>query len=182
MLFAELPIPSDAAEHLARRSRMCAPWFLAVQVLRRFGVEPPPAAPAPQQVPMPMVLRELDRDDVADPLPVHRLLAAADAPPLQGLGVSSVFGLADAAKAAKALRSLGRFGAAEPQALPPLLRVERFYADGAVRVIRQRPEETAEWQEREERRRAKQRPPKPTAKAKTRGKKVRAWDGEEFDD
>ncbi len=182
MLFAELPIPSDAAEHFARRSRMCAPWFLAVQVLRRFGMEPPPPATPPQQVPMPMVLRELDRDDAADPLPVHRLLAAADAPKLQGLGVSSVFGLADAAKASKALRSLGRFGAAEPQALPPLLRVEHSYADGTKRVIRQRPEDTAEWQEREAARRARQRPPKPSAKAKTRGRKVRAWDGEGSDE
>lgn len=49
---------------------------------------------------------------------------------------------------------------------------------GIVRVSRLVPQETQEWKEREAARRARQKPPRPTAKAKTRGKKVRAWDGE----
>lgn len=181
MLFAELPIPEDAAEHLARRSRMCVPWFLAVQVLRRYGARRPKPRPDPEQLPLVIKLREPERDDVPEPMPVHRTVSAAEAEPLRQLGVSSVFGMADAALAAKALRQFGRFGAAQASEPAPY-RVERSYADGSTRVIRQRPEETEEWQERERVRRAKQRPPKPTAKAKTRGKKVRRWDGEEHDD
>lgn len=181
MLFAELPIPPDAAEHLARRSRMCVPWFLAVQVLRRLGQRRRKPRPEPEQLPLRIVLREPERDDAPDPMPVHRVVSAAEAEPLKGLGVSSIFGMADAARAAKALRQCGRFGAAQAGEPAPY-RVERSYAEGSVRVIRQRPEETAEWQEREAARRAKQRPPKPTAKAKTRGKKVRRWDGEEHDE
>lgn len=52
--------------------------------------------------------------------------------------------------------------------------VER--TDGVVRVKRIQPQDTEEWQERERARRARQKPPKPTSR--TRGKKVRAWDGE----
>lgn len=44
--------------------------------------------------------------------------------------------------------------------------------DGAVRVTRIAESETAEWQEREKARRARQRPPKPVSKARTRGKKL----------
>ena len=130
-----------------------------------------------EQLALRFVLRELDRDDVAEPAPVHRIVSAADAPPVQTVAVSSIFGLAATVQSLKR----GRFGTAE-QFAPPPYRVERSYADGTLRVIRQRPEETAEWQEREHRRRAKQRPPKPSAKAKTRGKKVRQWDGEGTDD
>ena len=93
------------------------------------------------------------------------------------MAVSSIFGLAATVQSLKR----GRFGTAE-QFEPAPYRVERSYADGTLRVIRQRPEETAEWQERERVRRAKQRPPKPTAKVRTRGKKVRQFDGESFDD
>lgn len=177
MLFADLPIPQDAAEHLARRSRICVPWRVAVTVLRMLGKRRRPAPAEPEQIPLRIVLREPERDDVPEPMPVHRVVSAADAPAVQTAGFASVFTMADAAKAAKALRQFGRFGAAESFEPAPY-RVERDYANGAVRVIRQRVEDTAEWQERERVRRAKQRPPKPSAKARTRGKKVRGWDGE----
>lgn len=53
---------------------------------------------------------------------------------------------------------------------------------GLVRLIRVRPEETAAWQEKEQRRRAKQRPPRPPKGARTHGKKLRAVIKFEFDD
>jgi hypothetical protein len=181
MLFAELPIPDDAAEHLARRSRICAPWRVAVTVLRQFGRRPPRPRPDPEQLTLRIVLREPERDDAPEPMPVHRLVSAADAPPVETRAAASVFTLADAAKAAHALRTFGRFGAASGFEPAPY-RVERSYADGTVRMIRQRPEDTEEWQERERVRRAKQRPPKPTRKAKTRGKKLLEMIGEANDD
>lgn len=178
MLFADLPIPNDAAEHLARRSRICVPWFLAVQVLRMLGQRQPRPKPVPEQMPLAMPLRELDRDDIEEPLPVHKIVSAADAEPLRvEVAAASIFTLADAGKAAKLLRLHGRFGAAEQFTPAPYI-VQRSYADGSTRLIRQREDETEAWREKEAARRARQRPPKPTAKAKTRGKKVRAWDGE----
>jgi hypothetical protein len=164
LLFTDLPIPTaPPASPLPKPDR---PWRVAVQALACL-----------LQLPIRAPLRELDRDDLAEPAPVHRIVSAADAPPVQTVAVSSIFGLAATVQSLKR----GRFGTAE-QFEPAPYRVERSYADGTLRVIRQRPEDTAEWQEREQRRRAKQRPPKPSAKAKTRGKKVRAWDGEGTDD
>ena len=160
LLFTDLPIPTaPPASPLPKPDR---PWRVAVQALACL-----------LQLPIRAPLRELDRDDLAEPAPVHRIVSAADAPPVQTVAVSSIFGLAATVQSLKR----GRFGTAE-QFEPAPYRVERSYADGTLRVIRQRPEETQEWQDRERARRAKQRPPKPSAKAKTRGKKVRAWDGE----
>jgi len=160
LLFTDLPIPTaPPASPLPKPDR---PWRVAVQALACL-----------LQLPIRAPLRELDRDDLAEPAPVHRIVSAADAPPVQTVAVSSIFGLAATVQSLKR----GRFGAAE-QFEPAPYRVERSYAEGTLRVIRQRPEETQEWQDRERARRAKQRPPKPSAKAKTRGKKVRAWDGE----
>jgi len=166
LLFTDLPIPT--APPASPPPKPVRPWRVAVQVLACL-----------LQVPIRAPLRALERDDLPDPeaLPVRRIVSAADAPPVHTVAVSSIFGLAATVQSLKR----GRFGAAE-QFEPAPYRVERDYATGAVRVIRQRPEETPEWQERERVRRAKQRPPKPTAKAKTRGKKVRAWDGEGTDD
>lgn len=167
LLFTDLPIPPATPAPLQPRAEG-TPWRVAVQVLACL-----------LQLPIRAPLRELERDDLPEPdaLPVRRVIRAVDAEPLKVIAVSSVFGLAETARALKR----GRFGTRE-QFEPPPYRVERSYADGSVRVIRQRVEETAEWQEREAARRARQRPPKPTAKAKTRGKKVRAWDGEGSDD
>lgn len=164
LLFSDLPNPP--APTASPQPKPATPWRVAVQALACL-----------LQLPIRAPLRELDRDDAPEPPPVHRIVRAADAPPVQTVAVSSIFGLAATVQSLKR----GRFGAAE-QFEPAPYRVERSYADGAVRVIRQRPEETAEWQEREAARRARQRPPKPTAKAKTRGKKVRRWDGEDLDD
>lgn len=175
MLFAELPVPSDAADHLARRSRMHTPWRLAVLVLRLVGKPRRRPKPDPEQLPLHLVLRDLDCDDIPEPPVVHRLVKAADARPVQTAGFSSVFSMADAAKASKALRLIGRFGAAAGFEPAPY-RVER--EAGRVRLVRLLPEETEEWQERERARRARQRPPRPTKKAQTRGKKLLDMIGE----
>ena len=170
MLFAALPLPDGWTEHLPRRYRIGAPWWVAVRALAqrlRAQVAPPPA---PVQVEIRAPLRELDRDDLPDAPLVHRVVSAADAPPVKTLGVASVFALAGS------LQSLGRCRATEDVAAPAPYRVER--EAGRIRVVRLRPEETEEWQERERARRARQKPPRPVAKAKTRGKKVRGWDGE----
>jgi hypothetical protein len=163
LLFPDLPIPP--ALPAPPRTRPQRPWRVAVQVLACL-----------LQLPIRAPLRALERDDLPEPddMPVHRVVALAEAEPLHIRAVTSVFNLAAAAARLKR----GRFGADEQFTAPAPYRVERSYADGVHRVIRQRPEETAEWQEREAARRARQRPPKPTAKARTRGKKVRAWDGE----
>ncbi|CAB4159787.1 hypothetical protein UFOVP726_16 [uncultured Caudovirales phage] len=169
LLFTDLPIPTAPTASPSRRRVLAAvaAAFLGEQLAFRF------------------TLRELERDDQPEPGPVHRLVKAADAEPLKVIPVASIFGLADTFKALKR----GRFGArAQPRDTPaPAVgepapyRVERSYADGVHRVIRQRPEETAEWQEKERARRAKQRPPKPTRKAKTRSKKLLELIGEPDD-
>lgn len=167
LLFSDLPIP-PAPTASPQPKPAGTPWRVAVQALACL-----------LQLPIRAPLRELERDDIPEPdaQPVRRIVKASEAEPLRTIPVSSIFGLAATVKSLKR----GRFGTRE-QFEPAPYRVERSYADGSVRVIRQRVEETAEWQEREAARRARQRPPKPTAKARTRGKKVRAWDGEGHDD
>jgi hypothetical protein len=124
------------------------------------------AAPAPPYL--------LDEDEADDPrLAIVRrwLPVGSEERRPATRAIVSVFGL-DSAPPALVLWQSTKPSPPEPY------RVERSLADGRVRVIRLRPEETTEWQERELARRARQRPPKPTFKAKTRGRKVRAWDGE----
>lgn len=86
--------------------------------------------------------------------------------------VASIFALAAAGL------EIGRrwFRPAPADAAPPPARVIR--EAGTVRLERLLPQETEEWQERERARRAKQRPPKPTKKARTRGEKLLALIGE----
>ena len=179
MLFADLPVPPDAAEYLARRSRVCAPWRLAVQVLRRFGKRKPRRKPEPEQLPLRIVLRALECDiDSEFDFPRHQVMPAEAAPRPETQAPVSIFALAAMVKAS-GLRARGRFGAAQGFAPAPY-RVER---DGdCTRVVRLRHDETPEWAEKEQARRARQRPPKPTQRAKTRGKKVRKWDGEATDE
>lgn len=157
LLFTDLPTaPAPTASPSRRRALAAvAAAFLGEQLAFRF------------------VLRDLERDDIPEPGPVHRIVKAADAEPLKVIPVSSIFGLGATFKALQR----GRFGAGQvdedaPPKEPAPYRVERSWADGVHRVIRQRPEETPEWQEKERARRAKQRPPKPTRKAKTRSKKL----------
>jgi hypothetical protein len=162
LLFPDLPIPAATPAPPRRRALAAvAAAFLGEQLAFRF------------------VLRALERDDLPEPddMPVHRVVALAEAEPLHIRAVTSVFNLAAAAARLKR----GRFGADEQFTAPAPYRVERSYADGVHRVIRQRPEETPEWQEREAARRARQRPPKPTRKAKTRSRKLLELIGETDD-
>lgn len=132
-----------------------------------------------RQLALRMPLRTLDGHDSEFDFPQHVRVNAAGTTIPKTIAPPSIWALADimreATKASALLRQHGRFGDAagfDPQ----LCKVVR---DGAsVRLIRQLPQDTQEWQERETARRARQRPPKPTKGAKTRGKKVRAWDGE----
>ena len=166
-LFAELSPPTDAAPTPTRRLRMAVvcTWRQAVTVLLWL-----------KQPALPMPLRTLDSDtDTAFDFPRRALVKAVEVPPVVTRAPSSIFTMADAMKAAKVLHKHGRFGAAAGFKPAPY-RVER---DGdRVRVVRLLPEETHEWKERERARRARQRPPKPPKGARTRGAKVRQWDGE----
>lgn len=77
---------------------------------------------------------------------------------------------------AKMLKAHGRSGHA---AAFRATTVDRS-ADGVRCVGAQYPADrmTEEKAERERERRARQKPPRPSKRARTRGKKVRAWDGE----
>jgi hypothetical protein len=170
-LFAELSPPPDAAPTPTRRLRMAVvcTWRQAVTVL--LWLKQPALA---------MPLRQLDSDiDTAFDFPRRAVVKAVEVPPVVTRAPSSIFTMADAMKAAKVLHKHGRFGAVAA-AEPAPYRVQR---DGdRVRVVRLLPEETDEWKERERVRRAKQRPPKPVRKAKTRGKKLLDMIGENRDD
>ena len=149
-LFHDLP-PPQAARHSRIAALWCEwnPW---------------------QQLPIPWVLRDLERDIDDDfDFPVHRVLTATEPRPMappRTIAPSSIFNLA---ATVDRLKSFGRFGDSAGFT-PPTLRVHR--EGDRVRVVRLREDETEEWRERERIRRAKQRPPKPTKKAKTRGAKL----------
>lgn len=115
--------------------------------------------------------------------PARSVVAAADAPPPKTAAASSIWGLAALVASVKGMKARGRFGAAVGfVASTPSPAVVR---EGAVvRVTGARyPADrwTEERQEQEKARRARQKPPKPSKKARTRGKKVRQWDGEELE-
>jgi hypothetical protein len=128
-----------------------------------------------------------DEDDAETPPFVHAWTAAADAPAPVTRAPRSIFDMVSVIKAAGKMAKRGRFGAASGFKVTPTTSpypeqaptVER--ADGVVRVAGAR-YPSNRWddarEERERERRARQRPPKPVKKAKTRGKKVRQWDGE----
>ncbi|MCW5664035.1 MAG: hypothetical protein KIT35_09390 [Piscinibacter sp.] len=125
---------------------------------------------------MPSCCAVIDHEcDVDEPEIVHAIVPAATAPrpELARFAVRSVFELAS-------LDHLGRRLWRQPViARAPNVIVRDV---DRVRVVRLHPMETAEWQQREERRRAKQRPPKPTKGAKTRGRKLLDLIGNSFDD
>lgn len=167
MLFAELQTLPDAAPNPTRRLRMVAArtWRQAVGVLLWL-----------KQPALPMPLRRLERDDdTAFDFPTHAFVPASRAAPVVTIAPASIFAMADAMRTAKDQRNPGRFDAAAGFQPAPY-RVER---DGdRVRVVRLLPGETDEWKERERARRARQRPPKPVRRAKTRGKKLLEMIGE----
>lgn len=103
-----------------------------------------------------------DSDD--DPLVtapvIRRIVSAAEAAPLPIRGPVSIFDM----NAAITVRMERRQDGAQ---------FRRVVRDaGVTRCVRILEQDTAEWQEREAARRARQRPPKPTAKAKTKSRKL----------
>lgn len=163
-LFRRLQIPRGAKPH-RRRS----------PVRRAFA-----AAFAWVQAEFSFVLRTLEPpapvDDAFD-FPEHRVVSAADAPPPVTRAPASIFAMAATYLKGQPPRRYD-FKPSEPGRLAASA-VER--AAGVTRVVgAQYPAArwTPEKEEAERIRRAKQRPPKPTAGAKSRGKKVREWDGE----
>lgn len=121
---------------------------------------------------------DLFGDDEADLLPVERrIVSAATAPRLRTRGPASVWDMA--AAVGLQTRGLGMVLAELPPA-PPLRSVVQR-GDGVVKVVgASYPANRwdAEREEQERIRRAKQKPPRPPKGARTRGKKVRQWDGE----
>lgn len=118
---------------------------------------------------------EFDVDDEHEPPIVHAIVPAGTKPPpsLGREAVRTVFELCR-------LDQLGqRFWRQPPVERTPSLIVRDV---GRVRVVRLLPQETLEWQEREVRRRAKQRPPRPPRGAKTRSKKLLDLIGRAYDD
>lgn len=169
MLFADLPIPSAPPQappsRVRRRAASARPRRRrAVQMALDFDAREFAQADA-----------FLDDGDTAWDYPQHRRSVAGHEPRPVTRAAASVWDLAAVVRDQPRRRSSESDGPAAP-----LYRVER--EAGRVRVVRLRPEETEEWAERERVRRAKQRPPRPPKGAKTRGKKVRAWDGEAVGD
>jgi len=121
---------------------------------------------------------DLFGDDEADAMPMdQRIVSAATAPRLAIAAPASVWDLA----AGMRTQAFGMVLAELPPAPPLRSTVTRD--DGVVRVVgaaypSNRWDEQREEQERE--RRARQKPPRPPKGARTRGRKVRVWDGEEL--
>lgn len=121
------------------------------------------------EVTAPAELLHASNDDEGDDDPlilapvVHRVISASEAEPLNITGISSVFDLHLARSPVTPPRR-------QTQGQSALYRVTR--ADGVTRCVRIQVQDTQEWREREAARRARQRPPKPTEKAKTRSKKL----------
>lgn len=173
MLFADLPIPSAPPE--------------APRIPKRRRARPAAKRRRQKQLALDFWAREfngahtgapLDDEDTDWDFPQHFHAVAGHEPPPQTSAAPSIWALAAAARAEPAKRHRPAGKSAAPPA--PAYRVER--EAGRVRVVRLRPDETEEWAERERLRRAKQRPPRPTKQATTRGKKVRGWDGEAVED
>lgn len=94
---------------------------------------------------------------------IKRTVSAADAAPLPIRGPASIFDMAHQRKPITVRMERPQEGAS----------FRRVARDGGVtRCVRIQEQDTAEWQEREAARRARQRPPKPTAKAKTKSRKL----------
>lgn len=128
--------------------------------------------------PEPEAQAPADEADDAFDYPVHRLVSAADAPPVPATGPSSIFDVEVLMRMSNAMRLHGRTGHDEAFKAPVS---EVVRSNGSAKVVgASYPANrwTAEREEAERERRARQKPPKPSKAAKTRGKKVREWDGE----
>lgn len=114
--------------------------------------------------------REPDEIPEEGDYPVRVMVSALEAPALNVCGVSSIFSLADNPDIFKQKAFAKREG-------PVMRRV--ICESGVLRHLTILPQETEEWAEREKARRARQRPPRPSKKAKTRSRKLMGMIGEE---
>lgn len=163
-LFADLPIPPDALPFRRVAGHRAKPRDMQEQLAFVFRLRS----------------LECDRDTDFD-YPQHHLVRAGEAERPETTAPSSIFDLAR--RAAKALGNRRR-KLPEAAALPPLkATIERSTSDGVVRNIGA--SYPARWTEedfeRERRRRAKQRPPKPTKKVRTMSEKLSAMITGEID-
>lgn len=154
LLFAELPPP----RRVRSRRRRVASIVVAVGVVR-----------APCWVQLELAgLGDTDFD-----YPVHAVVRASDVPAPRTRAVASIFHMAAALKGERQVRFRPEAAVVRASAIEK--------APGVVRIVgAQYPANrwTPEREEAERARRARQKPPKPPKKARTRGKKVRVWDGE----
>ncbi len=123
----------------------------------------------------------LPDDDTPEQPPVHRIVPAVGAEPLKALsGLRAPVCIFSVDTVLPLLGKCAvRAGPAPDKLYAP--RVERTH--GLVKLTRVRIEETAEWREREERRRAKQVMPRPTASWRNRkSKKLRSLLGLDLGD
>ena len=154
-LFRRLPVPRGAVPwHRVRARRANDDVDLTAALQLAFAFR----------------LRTLERDiDTEFDYPAHVVVRAGDAPLLQIDTPRSVFDLADIGRQ---FRLRERFGDAAGFENSPPVRIERTAGVikhvGASYPVRA----TGEDIERERVRRAKQRPPKPSRKAKTRSRKL----------
>lgn len=165
-LFRRLPIPRGAEPHRRRSPMRRAVAAVSAWVQQEFR----------------FVLRTLERDvDDEFDFPEHRIVSAAEAPPPETTAPASIFALAASYMKRRPARRYDFEPTTRPGPLPTVA-VER--TDGVTRVAgAQYPSNrwTEEKEEAERARRARQRPPKPVKAARTRGEKVREWDGEVSD-
>ncbi len=178
MLWPDLPVPDAPPTPIRPPRRKRRGRSRVVQLAFDFKLRRLACAARPDD----------DEDDDDDPFysyPVHRVIGANHAPPLDTGGAPRcVWDLAAVVKDAGRMQAsgLGRFGAAEGFT-PKRPTVQR--ADGVVKV-QGAAYPANRWDEerieQERLRRAKQRPPKPTRKAKTRSAKLRELIGPDHDD
>lgn len=166
--YEQLPLfrrPPASAKRKRRRSRLLVVIERVIGwVQLELGLPDPPAIVDPFA------------DDPFD-FPERRIVKASEAQPVRTRAPASIFALA-ASLRGQPKPPRPAFVPSAPAPLPAVA-VER--TGGVTRIVGAcypAGRWTEEKAEAERVRRAKQRPPKPTAAAKTRGKKVREWDGE----
>lgn len=153
-LFKRLPIPRGAV-----------PWHR-----RRYPRPPAPSPAAALQLAFEFRLRKLERDiDTAFDFPAQSIVLASSAGAYATDAPRSVFDL----HRRPLMGSVGFGGTGLFSTEPKIVRKVEV-ADGVTRIVGAAfpVRWTAEDEERERVRRAKQRPPKPTRKAKTRSRKL----------
>lgn len=157
MLFRRLPIPRDAV-----------PW-----VRRRFSrmLRPGAASSIVSQLAFAFRLRELESDrDTEFDYPRRSVVDASNASALASTAPRTVFDL----PARPLMGSVGFGGTGVFAPIESRLVAKVEVADGVTRTVGAAypVRWTKEDEERERTRRARQRPPKPTKRAKTRGRKL----------